>query len=181
MGCEITAALSVKSFVNTYVCISGGIFHSLPIRVMTNKRVIVYDPYLKRIEEKRIDVEIRKILAKKLHNLIIASEGRYVGILVCKKIGQLKIYDALRIKKELEERKFKPKIILIDEIRPEYLENLSQFDFFVNTGCPRVGIDDIFLFERSIIINLGEVKYLLDKRIKEYSLADAFSWRLNYP
>ncbi len=181
IGCNVTSAISVSRYVNSFICISGGVFHAIGVRIMTQKEVISYDPYLDKVTKEEIDMFLKRTLTKKLYNLTRAMDMKRVGILLCSKIGQCKLKEAIKVKHLLEKKNYKCKIIVFDNLTPSLLENfLGDVDFYINTGCPRIGLDDLRLYENFIIINLGEVDYLIYGKLKDYDIRKSLAWSPNF-
>lgn len=178
-GCDLSASLLINNYVDVHVCISGGIFHAIGIAIATNKATISLDPYKGVIEHSRIEEFLRKVLAKKLYNLMVATEAKNFGVIISQKLGQYKLALALKIKKELERNDRKVILIALDEVEPTTLANISNVEVFVNTACPRLGIDELELFKDIILINSGEIEYVISGNLDNYTLKKAISWGMN--
>ncbi len=83
------------------------------------------------------------------------DNARSVGIIISRKPGQYRpdLIEALinrlrRLGKEFV-------IIDLNEVSPDYVNNLPV-DAVVNTACPRIGIDDLDRFTKSVV-NAGDV------------------------
>jgi 2-(3-amino-3-carboxypropyl)histidine synthase len=64
-------------------------------------------------------------------------------------------------------------LLALREIDPVVLENFSDIEGFVNTGCPRIALDDQERFRRPVL-NPEEVMIALGtKRWEEYAKEDS--------
>lgn len=178
-GCNVEASLTINDYVDAHVCISGGIFHAVGVAIATGKDVISLDPYGGIIEHSRIKKFLKRVLAKKLYNLMTAIEAEKFGIIISQKLGQCKVALALKIKKILERWGKKAVILVFDEIEPATIINVKGIDVFINTACPRLAIDELDSFEGITMINSGEVKYVISGNLENYNLKDALSWSIN--
>lgn len=159
VGCDLTAATTIQSTVDSYIHIGDGYFHPLGIALATNKPVIVLDPLLKKVKKKEISQLKDNILRQRMSTVARAHDADSFGIIICKKIGQNRMHLAQKVKKILESKKKKAYFILLDTITPEHLDYLDM-DCFVSTACPRIAIDDYCLYKQPILTPT-EVEILL--------------------
>ena len=92
----------------------------------------------------------------------LAKHGERFGIIVGEKIGQKRFKLAKKLKTMLEKEGENASLILLNEIKPEYLLYL-KYDCFVCTACPRIAIDDYSMYERPMLTPV-EVEIVLGKR-----------------
>jgi len=170
LGCDYSAALSLADKVSAYVCVAGGLFHSLGLALTVNKKVIALDPYRDRAKD--ITIEREKFIRKRMYKLMEAMEARYFAIVVSTKVGQYDLYSALRIRSALKEKGLRSEIILTDEVDAEKLMDLMWPDAIIITACPRISIDHMDNYPIPLI-NKGEVKYLLKGDLSSYDPVDA--------
>jgi len=178
-GCDLSAPLLINDYVDVHVCISGGIFHAVGIAIATNKVTFSLDPYRGIIEHSRIEKFLKKTLAKKLYDLMIAMESKKFGVIVSQKLGQCKLALAFKIKEKLEKNGRKAILIALDEVEPATLINVPDIEVFVNTACPRLAIDELESFKDITLINSSEVEYVISGRLDDYTLKKAISWSMN--
>jgi len=155
------------------VVVAGGIFHGLGAALWTGKPTWVADPYLR--EVKRVDV--RRFLAVRLEMLSRAMEARRFAVLVSVKPGQRRLRLAELAARALRRSGREALLVVLDEVTREALENLTGFDAFVNTACPRLAVDDAEAFPAPVV-NAGELKYVLKGSLEGYSLRDVFLFDL---
>ncbi|MCX8175968.1 MAG: diphthamide biosynthesis enzyme Dph2 [Candidatus Bathyarchaeota archaeon] len=150
LGCDYTTVKNVLRFVDAYLYIGGGIFHPLGIFLETRKPVFSADLYTGNI----LDVSIvgGRILAYRKVALAKLVEASSVGILVGLKPGQKNMKLAEDVYKVLRKNGKNVFLFCLNEITPENLENFPGIDVYVNTACPRVGLDDYDKFSKPIIL-----------------------------
>ncbi len=158
LGCDVGSATSIDKEVDAIIYFGGGIFHPLGALLQTKKPFISIDPFSKDI--KRLD-EYRDIYRKKqLAKLANASLANNFGILVSTKTFQYNM-NLAKILKNLIEKHGKNAIIIIGNTFDfSSLDNFLEIDAFVNTACPRIGIDDIER-SRKPILNPNELIEIL--------------------
>ncbi|RLE77060.1 MAG: diphthamide biosynthesis enzyme Dph2 [Thermoprotei archaeon] len=179
VGCDVAAASSVSAHVDAHVCVSGGIFHAVGVAIATGKPTIALDPYRGVVERERVEGFVRRLLARKLRDLSEAAEARAFAVIVSAKPGQRRLDLALRAVSELRRAGRRAELVVLDEVTRDELLNLSGVDALVNTACPRLGLDDLELFEGLTVVNIGELKYIISDRLEEYDLRSALAWRMN--
>jgi 2-(3-amino-3-carboxypropyl)histidine synthase len=149
--------------------IGDGLFHpkALLLAQIQNKKireVLIWDPVsekMKIISKTHIISQIKKLKAN-LKKYLLSNT---IGILVTVKPGQQYLKIALKLKQELN-KKGKKAYIFIDNTLP--LNELDSFPFiesWVNTACPRIGLDDITHIKQPLI-NIREAlnpEQLLEK------------------
>ncbi len=165
IGCDYTA---VKSG-DAVIAVAGGVFHGLGAALWSGKPTWIADPYQKKVNK----VDTKKILSKHLYNLSLAFDSQSFLIVVSTKPGQFNLKVAEQIKEILEKLGKRAEIGIFDEISRENIMNMGEFDAYINTACPRLAIDDPELFPGPVI-NPGELKYVLEKNLEDYSPRDLF-------
>lgn len=141
LGCDIGSSASIDDKVDAHVYFGGGMFHPLGALLHTSKPFLVVEPFQKTLEF--ID-KYREIYRKRSRGKVLASmEARKVGILVSTKNGQQNLSLAKLIKAKAEKGGIKAAILVSNNIDFGSLDNMLEFDAFVNTACPRIAIDDV--------------------------------------
>lgn len=153
LGCDLTAATTIQSTVDSYLHIGDGYFHPLGISLATTKPVIVIDPLLKEVQKQEIMQLKDRILRQRMSTVARAYDAESYGIIICKKIGQNRMPLAHKLKQRLEKNKKKAHLLLLDTITPSHLDYLGM-DCYVSTACPRIAIDDYSLFKKPILTPL---------------------------
>jgi len=111
----------------------------------------------------------RIILADRINRL---KNAHRIGIIVSTKSGQFNIRTALYIKDKLEKLGKDPYLIIIGEITPENLSYFIDIDAFIQTGCPRISIDDQVNFPKPIL-NFEQFLIFLQKK----SFEEIYPWK----
>lgn len=173
IGCDVRAAGLIEGMVDAIVVIAGGVFHAIGVALYCEKPVISADPYTGKI--RLMDNELRKIYTRRLDNIMRALDKENFIIATSTKPGQFFVSQVREIEREL--RKAGKKVIKIigNEINRDIFLNFEGSSYgYVNAACPRLGIDDQEIFPGPVV-NIGEVKYIIGKKMEEYSLKDALS------
>ncbi len=140
LGCDIGSAATINGKVDAIVYFGGGMFHPLGAVLATTVPFFVIEPFQGVIE--RFD-KYRAEYAKKRRAKILRSvEARRFGILLSTKNGQHNRALADILKARIEEKGLSAGILVSNTFDFESINNMMEFDAFVNTACPRIGIDD---------------------------------------
>ncbi|MEM0154533.1 MAG: diphthamide biosynthesis enzyme Dph2 [Methanothrix sp.] len=141
LGCDIGSSASIDNRVDAHVYFGGGIFHPLGALLATKKPFLVIEPFDGKIEF--IDA-LRKQYERKSKGKVLASlNAKNFGILVTTKNGQHNLKLAEIIKKKIESEGFSSAILVSNTFDFDSINNMMEFDAFVNTACPRIAIDDV--------------------------------------
>jgi 2-(3-amino-3-carboxypropyl)histidine synthase len=168
LGCDIGSAASIDKFVDAHVYFGGGLFHPIGAVLNTSKPFFVIDPFTNKIE--RID-ELREKYKKMSRGKILSSiNAKNFGILVSIKNGQYNIDLAKILKKRIEDSGYIAEILVADTFDFMSLDNLMNFDAYVNTACPRLATEDTKR-TRAPILSANELIELLNikKELKKNS------------
>ena len=141
LGCDVGSASSIDKDVECFVYFGGGLFHPLGAVYGTTKPFLSIDPFIGRwlwLDDYRKKKE--RMTRAKITRGIVA---RSFGILVSTKIGQYNMNLAQILKSTLEKNGKTAAILVSNTFDFESLENMREFDAFVNTACPRIGSDDV--------------------------------------
>ncbi len=139
LGCNFSAA---RVDVDEFIYIGSGNFHPLGVTLATSKRVIIADPTSNEVRE----INPEPILRQRHAAIARALDAETLGIIICTKDGQMRADLADKLWKKARKKGIVAYLILMDEITPGRL-NAFKADAFVNTGCPRIAIDDAALFK----------------------------------
>lgn len=158
LGCDNGSAVNVDKNSDAIIYFGGGMFHAIGALLETKKPFVSIDPFLNKIE---ILDKYREIHKKQSKGKILQSlNAKTFGILVSTKNGQFKLKLAKIIKKQIEKNKMlKAQILITNNFDFDSLNNMLEFDAFVNTACPRLGEDQERL--RKPIINVNELFELI--------------------
>jgi len=141
LGCNLTNAKKIEEKVDCFLYIGSGKFHPLGVAILTNKPVIIANPYSDSsgiiLEEDK-----KRYLKRRKGQIMRAMEAEIFGILISTKDGQFNLKEAIEIKRKIEKRGKKALLFIGSEITPD---NLLPFnvDSWINTACPRL-VDDYF-------------------------------------
>jgi 2-(3-amino-3-carboxypropyl)histidine synthase len=148
LGCNVTAASSIKDQVDQFLYLGSGDFHPLAVSLATGKPVIVLDPLMQEVR----DVEQLKdrILRQRHGAISLASEAKSFGIIISSKPGQQRKALADRLKEMILGKGRKAFLIVMDNVTSDQLIAF-QLDAFVSTACPRLAIDDYLRFKKPML------------------------------
>lgn len=154
LGCDFESAKSIAENVDAFLYIGTGRFHPLGIILNTDKPVIAIDPLTKEIKEhSKKDVE--KIEKRRKAALAKFYSSKNIGIIATTKPGQQQLKKAVELKKRLKEKN--SCIFLADTLDFTELENFPFIGCYVNTGCPRIGLDDTIRTSKPMI-NIDDIE-----------------------
>jgi 2-(3-amino-3-carboxypropyl)histidine synthase len=144
LGCDFSAAHAVEC--DEYLIVCSGDFHPLGVALSTGKRVVVADPLLGEVREPSVDRFIRRRYAG-----IARAQGAHLwGVLLGVKRHQQRHALAKELVHKIEKHNLDAYLIMVDAIGPETLASFKA-DAFVNTACPRIGIDDAARYDRPVL------------------------------
>jgi 2-(3-amino-3-carboxypropyl)histidine synthase len=155
LGCDFSAAEEIKDEVDTFLYIGTGMFHPIGIFSATKKKLIIANPITNEIKE-ITEKDIEKLEKRKKGALLKFMTSKNIGIIVTTKPGQNKLKQAIKLKEELKDKKCY--ILLTDTLDFNELENYPFIDCFVNTMCPRIGMDDTIRLQKPII-NIEDIRH----------------------
>jgi 2-(3-amino-3-carboxypropyl)histidine synthase len=140
LGCDIGSAANVDKQVDAHVYFGGGMFHPLGALLNTTKPFFVIEPFENKIEN--ID-RYRETYRKRSRGKIMrALNAKSIGILVSTKNGQHNMALAKIIRDKARKAGMDAQVLVANTFDFISLNNMLQFDAFVNTACPRISIDD---------------------------------------
>jgi 2-(3-amino-3-carboxypropyl)histidine synthase len=159
LGCNVAAAKKFEGGIECYLFIGSGRFHPLGLQEKTSKPVLFLDIEKRSLED--LSHAKDKMEIKRGLRIEKAKGAANFGIMVSAKSGQLRIDEALEIKKKLNAAGRKAYILAGDVFSPEKIMGL-KIDVLINTACPRIR-DDAELFGK-VILNAEDVDELLEKQ-----------------
>lgn len=170
LGCDIYHGnLNLKEDVDAYLHIGDGRFHPLALvlqqRNLKNfKEVVMYDPIAKKMSMLTLkDVEV--ILKKSKASLKLFLLKKNIGVILTTKPGQQQYLYSLKLKERYPDKEFY--YFIDDNINSKNFENFPFIDVWVNTACPRIGLDDA-VYVKEPWVNLDEALDA-EKRLGEFS------------
>jgi 2-(3-amino-3-carboxypropyl)histidine synthase len=144
---------------NSLLYIGDGLFHPKALLLAqiyhkSIKPVIMFDPVTQKTttitkEDIQAQIDQMRVNLKKYIN------AQTIGILVTVKPGQQYLENAKKLKEHLIKQGKKAYIFIDDDIQLFLLENYPFIQCWVNTACPRIGLDDHVTI-RQPLINIRE-------------------------
>ena len=141
LGCNPAPASKIEAVVDAFLYIGSGMFHPLALAALTDKPIIIANPYSGDVLEIS-DKDRTGIVKRQKARIARAAQACVFGILVSTKTGQQNFSYALNLKKKIEETGKKAFIFAGVELIPDRLLGY-RVDAYVNTACPRI-LDDFF-------------------------------------
>ena len=160
LGCTFHLLKKVADKCDVFLYLGSGEFHALPVKLFFDKPIVIANPLSNEVaflDEEKVRKIRRKITAFKS----AFFSAKKIGIIVSKKVGQRNLELALKVKEKLEKIGKEAYIFIFDNVIPEDLINFD-IDFWINTACPRIAIDDLERFEKPIL-NYDEIGELIDE------------------
>ncbi len=148
LGCNVTAASSIKDDVDQFLYLGSGDFHPLAVSLATGKPVIVLDPLMQEVRD--VEHLKEKILRQRHGAISLATEAKSFGIIISSKPGQQREALAEKLKRLVIGKGMRASLIVMDNVTPDQLLAF-QFDAFVSTACPRLAIDDYLRYQKPML------------------------------
>ncbi len=150
LGCEY-----LDYPVSAFLYVGDGIFHPQALAIKNKKPIYCYNPYTKQLAVfDRKDIE----KAEKRHNAAIAMflTAKHIGILVSTKPGQQFFKKSMQLREMIEQKGKKVSVFLANTVDFTQMNNFPFIDCWVNSACPRIGIDDKNKVDKPMV-NLEDV------------------------
>ncbi len=169
LGCRYRSAMEIADKVDTFLYIGDGKFHPLGLRIATDKKVAIADPWTEKIiDPDEVELEARKFLTMRFANIYRAMDSEKFGIVISTKSGQFNPAIAKKVKDDLDSAGRRSCYIVMDYVDPRL--RYHDIDCFVITACPRIAIEDSELYKKPII-NPSELEIAMGYR-KTYKLEE---------
>jgi len=160
LGCNCSAAEAVVNDVDAFLFLGEGDFHPLAAAFGVKKPIIVLNPVTGEIRDMS---ETRdRILRKRFAAIQSAAAAKSFLVIVCSKVGQDRSADADRVIGKIKSRGLKAYKAVMEEITPMALM-AYRVDAYVNTGCPRVAMDDSAKYDRPML-TISELDIVLGEK-----------------
>ena len=162
LGCDYVTATEVAKDVDGYLYIGTGDFHPLGVAMLLDKPVVIADP--ERGVARDLGDLKNRILRQRYAAIARAQDAKTFGILVSRKIGQVRLELAQELKALAEKHGRAANVFVMDLVSPDFLQGY-RVDAWVNTACPRIAIEDLLQYKQPMLtpqefeIVLGERKW----------------------
>ncbi len=148
LGCDMCVVQNTQDRVDTYLYVGTGDFHPLGAALVTDKPVLVADPFTG--EVRSMGALKDRVVRQRFAAIARAQGARRFGIIASKKIGQYRMKVALDLKGKVESAGREATIFLMDHVDPMFLKGY-EVDALVNTACPRITTDDYLRYDKPIL------------------------------
>jgi len=156
LGCNFSSAQAID--VDEYLYLGSGLFHALGVSLATGKQVVAADPFLRKISVP----DVRAIVRQRYAVIAKALDAGTFCVLIGTKIGQRRSDLARELVQEARQRQCKAYAVSVNEVSPWLLYQFPA-DAYVNTACPRIGIDEVSRFKAPLLSPI-EFEIVIGKR-----------------
>ncbi len=139
--------------IDAYLYVGDGKFHPLALvygqkDLPEMKGIVCNDPIQKKMTLLGVK-DVQGILRKYKSSLMKFLSAQNVGVIITVKPGQEQMRPSFVLEKKFPDKKF---YYFVDNtISFNQLENFPFIDVWVNTACPRIGLDDQKQFRKGVI------------------------------
>lgn len=138
-----------------FLFVGDGLFHPKALVIHNEQPVWCYDP--KREEFFVMEnEEIERAKKKQLGALKTFYAKQKIGVLITTKYGQQRLVMSLKLREKFPEKEFY--FFLFDSLDWNGLEDFPFVECFINTMCPRIGLDDTNKLEKPVV-DIGELGF----------------------
>ena len=148
LGCDCSAAASVKEDVDCFLYIGEGDFHPLAAAFGVKKEIKVFNPITS--ELRSVDDVRDRILRKRFATIEKAKDANSFLVIVSTKVGQRRDGVADDLLKKIASAGKKGYKAVMNEVAPNALL-AYRVDAYVNTACPRLAMDDSARYDKPIL------------------------------
>jgi len=147
-GCEFYPAYNIRDRAQVMVLLGQSMFHAIGLRLSTGRPTFILDPYENRV----IDIEntSSERLKKSILSIYKARDSEKFGVIIGLKEGQIMTDQSVRIKRKLEELGKQVQLLALREITSDRLNQFTDIEAFVQTGCPRISVDG-YTFSKPVL------------------------------
>ncbi|MEK6950728.1 MAG: diphthamide synthesis protein [Nanoarchaeota archaeon] len=143
--------------IDCYLYVGDGKFHPLALAYRQRssrefKEIVCADPIRKSCTV-MTNKDVEKIIKKYISSLMKFLSAQKIGVIITVKPGQEQMKPAFFLEKKFSNKKFY--YFVDDVISFNQLENFPFIEVWINTACPRIGLDDQEQFRKGVI-NLNE-------------------------
>lgn len=139
-GCNYFSAKTIVNDVDAFVFLGQSRFHAVGIRLCTRKPTYMLDPFMNEVEE--MSEEADHIERRAILSVLKAKDAQTFGIIVGVKEGQFFKKQAEELRDRLSRLGKKTFMFSMREVTAHRLKVIRDVDVFIETACPRVGLDD---------------------------------------
>lgn len=140
---------------DAFLYVGDGLFHPKALVINNDLPVYCYDPKAKKdfvLQDE--DIELAKKKQKAAMSTFLMAKK--VGVLVTTKYGQQRLQMAMKLKEKYPDKEFF--YLLFDTLDWNSLEDFPFLECFVNTMCPRIGLDDTNKLKKPVL-DIGELGF----------------------
>lgn len=136
LGCDVEALRDGK----TKLVLADGRFHGI-MAALKYGEAYVYNPLTGNL----MHIDGTKLRKRREILKVKFKEAKNIGIIVSTKPGQFQLELARKLAK-----KYNAYIFVTNEVN-EMINNFTFIDFWINTACPRIAIDDAEKFDKPML------------------------------
>lgn len=147
-GCEFYPAFNIRDKVGAMLLLGQSMFHAIGLCLSTGRQTLMLDPYLGEA------VDVQSIADERLKKAVLsiykARDATRFGVIIGLKEGQIMADQSIKIKSKLEKLGKQVELIALREITADRMNSMTEIEAFVQTGCPRIGVDG-YTFSKPVL------------------------------
>lgn len=150
LGCS----LEVVNDADAFLFVGDGDFHPQAILLNNTQPVFCFNPFSKKwsVAGRENTEKIRKMQRVRLSKFLLSKE---VGVIISVKQGQNQSKKALILKERYPGKNFY--FVVFNDVNFSALENFPFVECWVNTACPRIGVDELKKIEKPLV-NINDLE-----------------------
>ncbi|MBR9692767.1 hypothetical protein GOV07_02425 [Candidatus Woesearchaeota archaeon] len=140
---------------DAFLYVGDGLFHPKALVINNELPVYCYDPKREHFEiMKDADIELAKKKQKAAMSTFLMKQK--IGVLITTKYGQQRLQMSMQLKEKYPDKDFY--FLLFDTLDWNSLEDFPFLECFINTMCPRIGLDDTNKLSKPVL-DIGELGF----------------------
>ncbi len=172
IGCDYTAAQTVKDAVEVFLFIGGGLFHPLGAALKTGKPVITADPFTGQARD--LEEEVKKVLRQRYAAIVKAREAKVYSVILGLEPGQMRLREGEVMVEKLRRQGKDVFRISVNIVSPDILQSFEEVEVFINMACPRLAVDGVQALGK-VVLNPDEALIMLGENTWEAYVKEAYA------
>lgn len=153
LGCS----LNTQEDTDAFLYIGTGEFHPKALLLKQDNPVFCYNPLTQ--EFRLLAEKDAELLRNRQRGALLRYlDAKNIGIIISTKPGQNRRKEAEALKKKMDKQGKRAYLFIADTLSFSELENFPFIQCWVNTMCPRIGLDDASCQEKAII-NMDDIPH----------------------
>ena len=154
LGCDMYHGnLKLPKKVDVFLYVGDGRFHPNALLFheedsKTFHQVVLFNPTNNKTDV-LTEKDVKKVIDRRTANMKKFLTADYIGVVVTTKPGQEHLHYVEKLKKAFPEKKFYP--FIADQINISEFSNFKWIQSWINTACPRIGMEDAAEIDESLL------------------------------